>query len=338
MKPKLLKTITILLAVFAISMQVRRIWIFLAETLPKGEYSAFRIAAVSVSLLTYLVLPLMVLLIVWRSRVASTRYLTLFLAAYCTIGYLPDIRHSFVPYLLMTAASVVVGNLFILSFQHFPVQVTVSSINSSIRFRWLRGYLRQLLNPKILWTYMLFFLLALYLIDYVFDTRGSFIADLIILSTGMAFLLSNYLLMRGRERDRIVWLLWGLAMYILLLVIFLVLFMFEPPGEAIHMSLAIFQMLVLLFSFVMSLFFYDAFDTRIFVRRTAVNAAIFVLVIFVYNTAEHYLLHWVSHTLHISNVLLSSLLSGMLVLFISPLHHRLTHFLNRKLKREVPKH
>ena len=121
-------------------------------------------------------------------------------------------------------------------------------------------------------------------------------------------------------------------MYTVLTVISYAVFLFDTPSETVQVSMAMAYLLVLLISFVMSVFFADAFDTKIFVRRTAVNATLFVAVVFLYNTIEHYFLHWVSHTLHVSNVFLSSVLSGLLVLFISPLHHKLTAFHNRRLK------
>jgi hypothetical protein len=82
----------------------------------------------------------------------------------------------------------------------------------------------------------------------------------------------------------------------------------------------------------MSLFFADTFNTGVFVRRSMVNGLLFLLIVFIYNTLEHYVLHWVSHKLHVSDAVIASMLSGLLVLFISPLHHRLTHYLNKKLK------
>ena len=104
------------------------------------------------------------------------------------------------------------------------------------------------------------------------------------------------------------------------------------PGEVVRLLIAIIMLLILFFSFVMSLFFANTFNTGVFVRRSVVNATLFLLIVFIYNTLEHYVLHWISHKLHVSDVIISSMLSGVLVLLIAPLHHRLTHYLNKKLK------
>jgi len=94
---------------------------------------------------------------------------------------------------------------------------------------------------------------------------------------------------------------------------------------------SILESLVIIVSFTLCLFFFNTFDTGVLVKRTLVDRVCFLIVIIVYNTLEHYALHWISHTLHLSDALASSFISGVLVMTINPLHHKLMHFMKGKL-------
>lgn len=320
---------TIIIAFGVIGTEVYHLWILYIDQLPNNTYSTFRVIAYHIRVLTWISLALMAFLIIIRSKSANTIYLALFLACYCGVTEFSVYDNVWING-VHTFASIITGVLFILSMQYFPVKITAAHIEAVIRPRWLRWYLRVLLRPLNRWTYLIAILTCLVIIEYL--EPSLVLGDLFILVTGFAYLLINYRLTSGISHARILWLFWGLTMYILITAIYMVVYMYSTPSETAQLSLFISFELVLLFSFVMSFFFADAFDTGIFVRKTAVNAVLFLLVVFAYNTLEHYVLHWISHTLHLSNAIISSVASGFIVLCISPLHHRLTHFLNKKLK------
>jgi hypothetical protein len=90
--------------------------------------------------------------------------------------------------------------------------------------------------------------------------------------------------------------------------------------------------LVLLTAFFMSVFFANSFDTGFIITRTIVDGLLFLILVLICNTLEHYVLHTINEHLEINDAFVSSLLSGVLVLVISPLHHRLNHFLTHKFR------
>lgn len=335
---KLIKTGTVILALLAIGFRLHALWIYYAEKLPGNNYSVLRIIGHHVQFLTGITLPLIALVIILKSKSTNTFFLALFLAAYSALGELP-VSPSLVIYVVATVAGAVTGIFFVISMQYFPRQIISNNIDESIKTRWLRWYLKWLLHPRYLWTYFFVLLLTISVFEYFAPSLQSAPSNFLILLTGCAYLYINFKLTRGIEHSRILWMFWGLIMYILVMAIYMVVYMYSPgPDEVARLLLAIVLLLILLFSFSMSLFFADAFNTGLFIRRTAVNALLFLLAVFAYNTLEHYMLHWISHKLHLSDALMSSLLSGLLVLCISPLHHRLTRFLNKKLKPESHSH
>ena len=322
---------TIITAFGVIGVELYRLWIFYVDKLPNNDYSTLRIIGHHIQTFTWISLPLIAILIIIRSKSANTIYIALFLACYCAVTEFSEPDNVWL-YTIILLASIIVGILFILSMQYFPRKITSAHVDAVIRPRWLRWYLRALLQPLNRWIYLTAILTCFAIAEYLEPLLAFGPGNFLILLTGFAYLLINYRLTSGVDRARILWLFWGLTMYIMITALYSVVYMYSTPGEAALLSLGILATLILLFSFVMSFFFADAFDTGIFVRKTAVNAILFLLVVFAYNTLEHYVLHWISHTLHLSNAVVSSLASGFIVLCISPLHHRLTHFLNKKLK------
>jgi hypothetical protein len=327
----LLRLLTVLLAGYVLFMEGQRLWVLLTQLIPQGSISTIRVAGRTLSFITFVSIAIIALILVFRSHIRGARYLGLFLVAFSAQGYWQQ-EVAGISYLWLALSTFLIGNLLILSMQHFPQTVTAQSLQASIRPRWMQAYLTHLLRPMGLWAILGGAFLLIAAIEYWLPALQSALTNLLILLTALAYLYSNFRLTSGREHDRILWLFWGLFMYTVLTVISYAVFLFDTPSETVRISIAMVYLVVLLVSFVMSVFFADAFDTKIFVRRTAVNATLFLAAVFLYNTIEHYFLHWVSHTLHVSNVMLSSLLSGLLVLFISPLHHKLTALLTRKLK------
>lgn len=333
MSPKLIRMIAAVLALFSIVLLAKAVWDYYTVRLPQNNYSTIRIVAQHVRMVTSFVLPVVVLIMAWRSRIVNSLYLALAMGAYSLVIQLP-VEGGFL-YFVSMVLSIITGNLFILSMQYFPVKITSAKLDAVIKPQWVRAYLKTWLKPRHLWIGMTAILFIISVLEYLVPALQDAFSNLLILLTGFAYLYINFRLTTGAAHAKILWLFWGLLMYTLTFAVYVVISVYTP-SEPVAMIILMLQLLALLFSFVMSVFFADAFDTGVLVRKTAINALVFLIALFMYNTVEHFVLHWLAHTLHISDAMLSSLLSGLLVLIISPLHHRLTGYLNKKLKaREV---
>ncbi len=327
-----IKWIGVVAGLLIIAYQFYRLYFYYTVKLPAGNYSHLRIVAQHFQFLSDIAMPLMAILIFIKSKHATAFYLGLFVIVYQFNVTVP-LDTGAAGVVISITTGVVAGILCILSFQYFPVKITPQKIDAAIRYKWLRRYLKTFLHPRALWLFFSLLLLSIATLQYFFSVQSA-LSDFLILITAFAYLYINFRTTAGKENDSILWLFWGLITYILLVATIYTLYALRDGiKETTNFIFVIISFIVLIFSFGMSLFFTNSFDTGKFVTRTLVNGFLFILVIIIYNTLEHYVLHWLSHQLHISNVMMSSLLSGVLVLFISPLHHRLTHFLNKKLRQ-----
>lgn len=329
---RLLKWTGILGAVATTGVLLYKLYIYYTVLLPTKGYSKLLIVGQHVVTFTDLALCIIAFIILCKARTTSSFFLALAIIGYEINVHLPEER-TITNLLLLTLTGALTGTLLVLSFQRFPRKINVADIVATIRFSWLRRYLKTWLSPRFLWLGFFGGLVGLGIADYLVRVSIDSFTSLVILLTAFGYLYVNFRRTTGIVNARILWLFWGLLMYILLQLSFIAIFMNSTGAHNdATILLMIASSLVLFFSFAMSLFFADTFDTGRFVSRTAESGIIFVLAVIVYNTLEHYVLHWLAHTLHINNVLLSSLLSGVIVLCISPVHHRLTSFLNKRLR------
>lgn len=238
------------------------------------------------------------------------------------------IGHNWVSDVFLLCISIITGTVFIKAFQYFPRQITEEDIKSVFPKGIILSKYATFTIKNNSW---LIFPLILVVIALFVSTM---LMNVFILITGLIVFYVNFKKSSLNERNKILWLFWGVLTYSFLVITYLLLNYFNKENsDALNVIFNVLKNFVLLFSLFMSLFFSNTFDTGILIRQTLVDSAIFIIIIIVYNTVEHYFLHWLSHTLEISNVLLSSLLSGILVLVFNPVHHKLMNYLKQKVKK-----
>jgi hypothetical protein len=215
--------------------------------------------------------------------------------------------------------------LVLKTFQFFPKPVTRRDILRKIRF----APMRQLMlwaHHRLSWFIFPVIALAVMFTQYMMVV---FIVVLLVLLMYLYLSLSK----SKSDRNKVLWLFWGIDIYFACLILNILFSSLNNEDIGfVSTATSIISVMALLVALTMSFFFFDTFDTGVIVKRTIINSFMLVCIIFVYNVTEHYVLHWVSHRLHLSDALLSSLLSGILVMSFSPLHHRLMHFFEKKFK------
>lgn len=243
--------------------------------------------------------------------------------------YLRMLDEGWIPFELLLVSYALTGTVYIKALQCFPRQLTKHDTHSFF----LKG---KIVSHYVSWTlndYTWFVFPVLIAGAAVLGVYNAVI-DVFILLTALLSLSVNFKKSNSTERNKILWLFWGLSTYTLLMILRIIIY-YYPVGNLIAVRLVFSTLMtsVLILSLSMSLFFANTFDTGILIRRTIVNGFIFILIVLIYNTIEHYFLHWLSHELGLSDVLLSSLLSGIFVLAFSPLHHKFMHYLEKKVKK-----
>jgi hypothetical protein len=246
-------------------------------------------------------------------------------------------HNSWTLFICATINKALTSILFLKTLQNFPRQLTNQDIDAVFAKK-------KLFRKVIKWTLkdyasILFFLVILGAVTFGAFTGVMLPTNFIILIIGFLYLFVNYRRSPVSGKNKISWLFWGLLASIFIELIAQVLIYFDGPEMDIIRGIAtLTQTFVLVLALIMSLFFYDTFNTGTLITRTIADSTIFILIVIVYNTSEHYFLHWLSHTLHLSDVLVSSLLSGVFVMLFSPIHHRLMGFVGRKFKRQAVEH
>lgn len=234
--------------------------------------------------------------------------------------------------LASTITFIITSAFYINSLQNFPQKITEEHIDAQFsRSKILRFYLKAFLKKQI-WLFFSLIVLTLGLLlpgNLLMQTS----VFLFVLLTALPFLYINFIISTPSGRNKITWLIWGILSYTFISVFSAILTRSNPDiHQYVGTAISFLRAFSLFISITMCLFFFDTFDTGVLIRRTIVDGTMFILIILLYNTIEHYLLHWINHKLHISNAIASSVLSGFFVLIFSPMHHKLMHFLDAKFK------
>ena len=248
------------------------------------------------------------------------------------IQYLRLMNPDWIPLVWLLITTALTSVVYIKSLQSFPRQITQQDILTVFpKNKIAAGYLNWVIKDS---TWLVF---PLIVVGFKYLNIHDRLNDLFVLLTALLCMYVNYKSSSTIERNKILWLFWGLISFTFLAIIQAILY-FSTTESSLIVSLIfnISMTLVLLLSLVMSLFFSNTFDTGILLRRTIVDGFVFITIILMYNTVEHYLLHWLSHKLKVSDALLSSLLSGIFVLAFSPIHHKFMGFLERKVIKHSP--
>lgn len=250
------------------------------------------------------------------------------------IQYLQVMNPDWIPFLGLLIINALTGTLYIKALQSFPRQISKQDIISVFpKNKIASGYINWAIKD---YTWLIFpILLAGCALLHLSDS----VSDLFVLITGLICLYVNYKKSSSTERNKVLWLFWGLISFTLIMIIYSILNVsITEISRYVKLVFNVGLILAFMLSLVMSLFFSNTFDTGILIRRTLADGLIFIVIVLIYNTIEHYFLHWLSHELEISDVILSSLLSGIFVLAFSPLHHKFMGYLEKKVKKHHVEH
>jgi hypothetical protein len=283
-------------------------------------------------------LSIMSLFVAFKSKGSKGVYLVAsFWSALVLSNVFGTILHDYhLARVLVTAlTSAIVAPLLIYSTQYFPEPINPTDIRQTIKSKWLNRLLIWLLKPINTWLYFALAVLMLYLALSFVDIPLP-IPEIIIMVIALMFMTVNYRQSASRGRNSILWFFWGILSQLLVVTFFGLLDVFSwVTNPYTHVVASYLSSLILLTSMFMSVFFADSFDTGIIIKRTLVNGFLFLFIILIFNTSEHYLMHAINEHFEINDAFASSFLSAILILFIQPLHHKLEHFLDHKLKRDA---
>lgn len=182
-----------------------------------------------------------------------------------------------------------------------------------------------MLSPAILLLYCLSYLGSLYIAPAL-----GVVVHLLVFAIGLVYFRITYHLSGHESRNKLAWLLWGLIATISVFCVRLILelFLTKYLTDVLAILLLTLYHLIVCFSIVMTVFFAKATNARLVVKKTILYSILLLSGLLVFGILEHYLIHVMSHVLHVESSILSSVLGGSIALLLRPLHHRVEHWLN----------
>lgn len=310
---------------------------------PDAEYASLRFTTGwFVSIAGSFVILLEGLLLTWGLKEKTDHiYVAIFL---CALAFNQTMYHAWAHlniYLFMLAFSIsfwLCASTFIYSFMRFsgryPAETYLEYFKQKRRPAWYKKFIFYFSTDRHFWLILsplLFFSFLVFLFVTIFYNLPVFtiFINLFVLLTGLSYFRITYGLSDMLNRNKLNWMLWGLLASIAIYCVkAVVLFFFAKYLTKLDPLLNAPFYLVVTMSFVMTIFFAKATDARLVIKKTILYSLLLLTGLLVFGTIEHYLIHILSHSLHIESSVLNSILGGCVALALRPLHHKTEHWLN----------
>jgi len=235
-----------------------------------------------------------------------------------------------------------VAILFIRLSQEFPLRLTKSHIHHSFKqshFHWLTHPLTWLLKPIYCW---MIFLPIFMTIAFAGPYRQSEVRFMLIICIMLA-VASCYLQVQLHHNNRkqlqpLYWWGWTLLIQLFFYVyrIIVSLLNLNLPDN-IWKVLFIIMMLSIILTLLMSVYFTDLLDARVVLRKTFFYGSMLLILLLFFGALEHFVIHKLSHWLHLSNTLVTSLFAGATGMLFHPLKEKLKNWMQQAERRMTAK-
>ena len=218
--------------------------------------------------------------------------------------------------------------------QESPVQLTSQMVNGVYKPRGFSKLPAVMLN-WLLKGYNLWF--VLFPFGYIFHVfvPANVVYEIVYISLALLYLFvhirSNYTI----SKRPLYWILWALVLQLFWVLTVQCFILFDASMNAVifYISDSILN-LSLLFAFVMSVYFSDLLDPQLILKKTIIYGIIIFLFTFLFGTTEHFIIHQLSHYLHIESVYISSTFACLMGMCFHPLKEKLTHLINHSGRKK----
>ena len=241
-------------------------------------------------------------------------------------------------YFTLSVLSAFTGALFIYSMMRFAGKHSTAEYGKYFLRRKRLGFYKKVVvffsQDRPFWLILFPVLSGLMIGGSYLGPDIEFMVNILILIIGLIYFRISFYFAGAENRNRLAWLLWGLIAIIGLYVVQLFLYIFYADQIILLVITLFLTSLVICLSFIMSIFFSRSTDARFVVRKTLIYGAILLVGLFIFGAVEHYVIHAISHALHIKDSILNSCFGAAIALTIRPAHHRLEHWLKKLEKKE----
>ena len=238
----------------------------------------------------------------------------------------PDFWASFIAF---------IGIIFIRFSQEFPLQLTKAHIRNSFHqpghIHWLVSPLSWLLKPLHTWLIFLPLFMAIALIGPHRQSEVRFmLITCMMLAVGCFYVRIQFHYNNRSQLKPLYW--WGWS---LLIQLFFYLYRIITDLLGLNLPdniwkvLFMIMMLSIVITLLLSVYFTDLLDAAVVLRKTFLYGSLLLILLLLFGTLEHFVIHKLSHWLHLSNTLITSLFAGATGLLFHPLKEKLTHWMQQ---------
>ena len=236
-----------------------------------------------------------------------------------------------------------IGIIFIRLSQEFPLRLAKSHIHHSFRqnsrIHWLAHPLTWLLKPLHCW---IIFLPLFMIIAFVGPYRQSEVRFMsitcIMLAVASCYLPVQLHHNSRRQLQPLYWWAWSLLIQLFFYGyrIIVGLLNLNLPDN-IWKVLFIIMLLSIIITVLMSVYFTDLVDSRVVLRKTFLYGSMLLIFLLFFGALEHFVIHKLSHWLHLSNTLITSLFAGATGMLFHPLKEKLKNWMQKAERRMTAK-
>ncbi len=147
-----------------------------------------------------------------------------------------------------------------------------------------------------------------------------------LISLFLLYVAAQHRICNPRQVRLLYWVIWSAVcqFFISLCKFLLILYHIKDGGE-IAMILTMAGCFTLLMATVMIVYFSDMLDAGLILRKTLSYGFLFFIITSAFGSLEHYVIHNISHWLHLNDVYVVSLFAGITGLCVHPLKKKLEH-------------
>lgn len=213
--------------------------------------------------------------------------------------------------------------LAIRAVQEFPSHLTATQI--SLVFK--KYYLQKPFIAVLSWlakgyrTWLIFFSLGI--LGIKFSLFSTYTIICVVVCIG--YLLVQLRVTDDHAKKPLYWLMWYAILVIFNEFLIYYLYYWVKVQEASPFSLGYDALLnfSLLFAVLMTVFFSDLLNAKLFLQKTVVFGTIVFIFLFAFSFVEHFVVHWLAEFLQIHNIYVSSTFACIMGMFFQPMKKRL---------------
>lgn len=219
-------------------------------------------------------------------------------------------------------------------FQEFPAQLKNTDIARAYYGHWTYFIVRPLCWLLVSWRSLFIFIAIQLIFLYFFPDDRFTIGSIVPILTSFMYMYVQFRKRDIHHRNSLYWIIWFFVCLIFILSCYSYFTIFKieiPPLLAYILYLMLY--LPLIISVTMTVYFSALIDAQLILRRTVIFTSVFFIVMFLFGTIEHLIIHNLSHLFHFNETYITAAFAALIGMLVHPIKEKISHWLKRIEKK-----